>query len=54
MTDKDAKVKTTVFFTDEENKKIKIYCVENNMSMQKFIHHASIYCLEKKIKPKSN
>jgi len=54
MTDNDKKVKTSIFFSNEENKKIKIYCVENNISLQEFIHYAAIYCLEKKVKPKGN
>lgn len=54
MNDNDKKVKTSIFFTNEENKKIKIYCVENNISLQEFIHYAAIYCLEKKVKPKGN
>ncbi len=52
MKEKETKVKTSVFFTDAENKKIKMFCIENNLSLQEFIHNSTMYCLEKKVKPK--
>lgn len=54
MDNKTKKVKPSVFFSDEEHKKIKLFCVENNISIQEFIRFASLYCLDKKIKPKNN
>lgn len=42
----------TVAFTDEEHKRIKVFCVENNISMQDFLRQSALYCLEKKIKIK--
>ncbi len=54
MENKANKVKPSVFFLEEEHKKIKLFCVENNISIQEYIRFASLYCLEKKIKPKSN
>jgi len=51
---KTNKVKPSVFFSEEEHKKIKLFCVEHNISIQEYIRFSALYCLEKKIKPKGN
>ncbi len=39
----------TVGFTDEEHKRLKVYCVMNDISLQEFIRKAALYCLDEKI-----
>ena len=52
MKSDESRVRPTVSFSEKEHKKIKIFCVENDISLQDFLHHAAMYCLEKGIKPK--
>ena len=41
----------TIRLTNEEHKAIKLFCVENDISLQEFSRHAVLYCMKKKILP---
>ncbi len=41
----------TVLLTNEEHKKIKIFCAEREIYIQDFLTYAALYCLENEIAP---
>ena len=53
MENKEKLVQASVIFEEEEHIKIKMFCVENKISLQDFIRNSTNYCLEKKIIPKN-
>ncbi|MCP4133676.1 MAG: hypothetical protein GY754_22095 [bacterium] len=50
--EKDKRTKASIFFNKSDHTKIKIFCAEQDISIQEFLEHAGLYCLEKKIVPK--
>ena len=47
---KDSKV--TARLTADELKKIKMFCLQNDATVQDFVYNAIFHCMEKKIIPK--
>ena len=43
--------KTTLEFTPEQHKKIKKYCIDNDLTMKEFITHSVTYCMRHNINP---
>ncbi|GEM_PF-4550628 len=47
-------VKTTLRLDKDLHKKIKVFCVEHDISLQEFALNSMIYCMDKKIVSKNN
>ena len=43
---------TTIRLTQEELKELKMFCLENDTSIQAFLYNAMQHCMNKKILPK--
>lgn len=52
--DNEKRIKTSIFFNKSDHTKIKIFCAENDMSIQDFLENAGLYCIINKIKPEEN
>ena len=39
----------TVTFAKDEHKRIKQYCLDNDITINDFLRHSALYCLENKI-----
>ena len=50
----EKKKNTSLRLSPIDMKTLKMFCVENDLSMQDFIEHAVKYCMSKNILPKGN
>jgi len=50
--EKEEMAKTTLRLPPEEMKDLKVFCVQNDVTMQAFIENAIRHCKEKRILPK--
>jgi hypothetical protein len=49
---KEEKIKRpTIRIDNEEHKALKVFCAQNDVSIQEFMHFAVVYCMKNKILP---
>ena len=47
----DSVKRPTIRLSKEEHKQLKIFCAEHDVSMQDFLRHAVLYCMDKGVLP---
>lgn len=50
--EKEKRITTSLRMSPEETKALKMFCLENDTTVQDFLHNAARYCMKNKIIPK--
>ena len=51
--EKEKRITTSLRLNPEETKGLKIFCLQNDTTVQDFLKHSAEYCMKNKILPKN-